>query len=80
MSTELKKLKGKVEISRLDGSMTSDYKRVDVSLNMFWGGSKRGKSLQITFLNENNEHSHVQLNNRNVKKLIKELTNNFSEE
>lgn len=79
MSTELKTLKGKIEIPKRNGTMTSDYKEVDISLTRFWGGAKRGTSLQITFLNENGNYSHVQLNNENVKQLIEELNLYFNE-
>ena len=50
MSTELKTLKGKIEIPKKDGTMTSNYKEIEVSLTRFWGGNKRETSLQITFL------------------------------
>lgn len=75
MSTELKTLKGKIEIP--NETMTSDYKEVDVSLTRFWGGTERKESLQITFLNEQGNYSHVQLDNENVKLLFKELKENF---
>lgn len=77
MSTELKTLKGKIEIPRKDGSMISDYKEVDVSLTRFWGGTERGTSLQITFLNENEDHFHIQLDSENVKLLFEELKEHF---
>lgn len=77
MSTELKTLKGKIEIPIKDGTMTSDYKEVDVSLTRFWGGTERGTSLQITFLNENDDYSHIQLDNENVKLLFEELKEHF---
>ena len=35
MSTELKTLKGKIEIPKRNGTMTSDYKEVDISLTRF---------------------------------------------
>lgn len=79
MSTELKTLKGSLELPERGGSMTSKYKKVDVSLTRFWGGSERNMSLQITFLNEQEDYSHVQLDNENVKLLIEELNNNFNE-
>ena len=79
MATELKTLKGKIEIPLKNGIMTSDYKDVDVLLTRFWGGKERGVSLQITFLNENENYSHVQLNNENVKQLIEELNLYFNE-
>ena len=77
MSTELKTLKGKIELPKRDGTMTPDYKEVDVSLTRFWGGAKRKLSLQITFLNEQEDYSHIQLDNENVKLLFEELNNNF---
>lgn len=77
MSTELKTLKGKIEIPRKDGSMISDYKEVDVSLTRFWGGTERGTSLQITFLNDQGNYSHVQLDNENVKLLFEKIKEYF---
>ena len=43
MATELKTLKGKIEIPLKNGTMTSDYKDVDVSLTRFWGGEESVK-------------------------------------
>lgn len=76
MSTELKTLKGKIEIPNRNETMTSDYKEVDVSLTRFWGGTERKLSLQITFLNEQGNYSHIQLDNENVKLLFEELKEN----
>lgn len=77
MSTELKTLKGKIEIPNRNGIMTPDYKEVDVSLTRFWGGPERKLSLQITFSNEQGNYSHIQLDNENVKLLFEELKENF---
>ena len=77
MSTELKTLKGKIEIPNRNETMTPDYKEVDVSLTRFWGGTERKLSLQITFLNEQGNYSHIQLDNENVKLLFEELKENF---
>lgn len=69
MSTSLGSVYAKIEIPKLDGSMTSDYKDTEVFLNRFYGGVKRGKSLQITFLNEKGDHSDIQLDSANIKVL-----------
>lgn len=58
--------------------MVSNYKDTEVSLNSFFGGVHRGKSLQITFLNEEGNFSHVQLDNESVKILLEELKQSFS--
>lgn len=72
MSTELKTLKGLIEIPN-PKTHVSEYKETDILLNSFWGGTKRGCSLQITFENESGNYSHVQLDNTQVLELIKEL-------
>ena len=79
MATKLKSLKGNIEIPKKDGTMTSNYKEVEVFLTRFWGGIKRETSLQITFLNEQGNYSHVQLDKENVKLLINELNVHFNE-
>jgi hypothetical protein len=79
MSTELKTLKAKLEVPKKDGSMSSNYKDVDVQLNRFWGGEKRGVSLQFTFLGEDDNYHHFQLDKENVLLLLSELKENFNE-
>ena len=76
MSTELKSIKGKIEIPN-PSKVTSNYQETEVHLNRFWGGTERGVSLQITFLNENGNYSHIQLDNENVKELIEILKENY---
>ena len=73
MSTELRSLKGKIEIPNTQ-SMNSDYKETELFLNRFWGGTYRGTCLQITFLNEEGNYSHVQIDSENIEEL-KEILN-----
>ncbi len=76
MSTELKTLKAKIEVPDY-ANRNSAYKDTEVLLNSFSGGTVRGHSLQITFLNEKDEYSHIQLDNENVHQLIKVLTETY---
>lgn len=72
MSTELTSVFGKIEIPN-PKTKTSSYKNVEVSLNSFYGGIKRGQSLQITFENKEEGFSHVQLSNEEIIKFKKIL-------
>ena len=76
MSTELKTLNAKIEIIDYTNK-DSSYKDTKVLLNSFSGGTVRGHSLQITFLNEKDEYSHIQLDNENVHQLIRVLTETY---
>lgn len=76
MSTSLKTLQGKIEIPRKTDRV-SDYKNTEIHLTSFYGGKERGKSLQIGFLNEDENYVHIQIDNSNVKELIIELVSNF---
>ena len=76
MSTELKTLKAKIEVPDY-AHKDSAYKDTEVLLNSFPGGLVRGHSLQITFLNEKGEYSHIQLDNENVRELIRVLTETY---
>lgn len=76
MSTELKTLQGKIEVPNLD-DRTSEYNDTNVFVTSFYGGKDRGQSLQITFLDESGNYTHVQLDNENVKALVKELKYTF---
>lgn len=76
MSTELKTLNAKIEASSYVDT-SPYYKDTEVSLTSFSGGLVRGHSLQITFLNEKDEYSHIQLDNENVHELIRVLTETY---
>lgn len=76
MSTKLTQLLGKIEIPNIK-TQSPDYKDVEVHINSFWGGEKRGKSLQLGFHNADGEYQHIQLDNENVRKLCIELQEHF---
>ena len=76
MSTELKTISAKIEIPKKH-SLQSDYLDTEISLNRFWGGNKRGTSLQITFLNEDSKYSHIQLDAKNIRELKDILNTEF---
>ncbi len=78
MSKELSNIKAKIEIPDLS-KRESKYKKTKIKLSSFYGGIKRGKSLQIGFLDEKGESKHIQLDNNNVKELIKILKDSFEE-
>lgn len=75
MSTELATLKGRIEVLISD-SKTPNYRDTDVLLTRFAGGLG-GPCLQITFLNEREEYSHVQLTPDNIRRLKKILSECF---
>lgn len=76
MATELKSIKAKIEIPN-PPKATSTYKETKVSLTRFYGGKERGVSLQLTFLNENGDCSHIQLDNENVQLLFDIINDAF---
>jgi len=75
MSTELGKLKGKIEIP-VPGRMEVTYMDTEVSLNRFWGGTERGVSLQLIVENEAHRFSYVQLSEYEVK-ILKDILNEY---
>jgi hypothetical protein len=76
MSKELKTLKGKIKIPD-EETRKSYYKETDILLTSFYGGVKRGHSLQIAFKDENDYYKHFQLDNENLKLLVKEIKKHF---
>lgn len=76
MSTTFKSISAKIEISD-PKKRESNYKETEVNLTSFFGGVKRGHSLQIGFVNEQNQYSHIQLDNENIQKLKNLLNHEF---
>lgn len=76
MSTELKTLKGKIEVPDLS-KRKSAYKSTELHLNRFYGGQNRGTSLQIGFYNENGIYNHIQLDCQTVLELRDILNESF---
>jgi ABC-type Na+ transport system ATPase subunit NatA len=71
MSTELKSIKGKnwnKDISQME--------RTKVLLTRFSGG-KDGMKVQLTMRTNGEFFTHISLNKKQIKKLIKELQENF---
>lgn len=79
MSKELKNLEAKIEIApnKRKDINTPEYINTKVSLTSFYGGKSRKLSLQITFKDEDGNYKHIQLDNKNVKKLQKIIENEF---
>ena len=71
MSTELKSLKGKNW-----NQEASEFENAEMSLTRFSGG-KEGMKLQLTMRNNGTFFTHIALNKKEIKKLIKELQENF---
>ena len=71
MSTELKSLKGKTW-----NQEASEFENAEMSLTRFSGG-KEGMKLQLTMRNNGDFFTHIALNKKEIKKLIKELQENF---
>ena len=76
MSTELGKLKGKIEIP-VPGKMKVTYMNTEVHITRFWGGTERGVSLQLTFENETHGFSHIQISKEEAEILKNILNENF---
>lgn len=73
MSTRLKTLKGKVEISSATTNTKAVYRDEKLTLRSFYGGNKRGKSLSITIGN-----TSIQLDNKTVLEMVDILINNYN--
>ena len=69
MSTELKSIKGKFQ-----GQLTS--KETEMSLTGFSGG-KEGTKLQLTIRKNGDFFTHISLDKKEIKTLIKVLQENF---
>ncbi len=72
MSTELKTLKGQFHSQK-----TNEMENTEMSLTRFSGG-KEGMKLQLTMREQGGFFTHITLNTDEIKKLIKELQNNFN--
>jgi len=75
MSTELKTIKGRYE-AKHHGDFTVDYEKNKLYITRFAGGKKNGAMLQLTISQEN----YTQLTQKQVKKLIKVLSEAFDYE
>tara|TARA_B110000114_G_C14905947_1_gene322657 strand:- start:338 stop:559 length:222 start_codon:yes stop_codon:yes gene_type:complete len=71
MSTELKSLKGKNW-----NEESSEMENAEMSLTRFSGG-KEGMKVQLTMRNNGKFFTTIALNKKEIKKLIKELQENF---
>lgn len=72
MSTELKTLKGQFHSQK-----TNEMENTEMSLTRFSGG-KEGMKLQLTMRQQDDFFTHITLNTDEIKKLIKELEDNFN--
>jgi hypothetical protein len=71
MSTELKSLKGQFHSQK-----TNEMENTEMSLTRFSGG-KEGMKVQLTMRSQDDFFTHITLNKKEIKKLIKELQENF---
>jgi len=71
MSTELKSLKGQFHSQK-----TNEIENTEMSLTRFSGG-KEGMKVQLTMRTQDEFFTHITLNKEEIKKLIKELQENF---
>lgn len=71
MSTELKSLKGQFHSQK-----TNEMENTEMSLTRFSGG-KEGMKVQLTLRTQDQFFTHITLNKEEIKKLIKELQENF---
>jgi len=71
MSTELKTLKG-----QFHSQETGKNENTEMFLTRFSGG-KEGMKVQLTMRTQDKFFTHITLNKGEIKKLIKELQENF---
>ena len=71
MSTELKSLKGQFHSEK-----TNSMENTEMSLTRFSGGEE-GMKVQLTMRTQDKFFTHITLNESEIKKLIKELQENF---
>ena len=71
MSTELKSLKGQFHSQK-----TNEMENTVMSMTRF-SGRKKGMNLQLTMRTQGDFFTHITLNKKQIKKLIKELQENF---
>ena len=71
MSTELKSIKGQFHSQK-----TNEMESTKLSLTRFSGG-KEGMKVQLTMRAQDNFFTNISLNKKEIKKLIKELQENF---
>ena len=71
MSKELKSLKGQFHSQK-----TNEIENTEMSLTRFSGG-KEGMKVQLTMRTQDEFFTHITLNKEEIKKLIKELQENF---
>ena len=71
MSTKLKTLKGQFHSQK-----TNEMENTEMSLTRFSGG-KEGMKVQLTMRTQDEFFTHITLNKSEIKKLIKELQENF---
>ena len=71
MSTELKSLKGQFHSQK-----TNEMENTEMSLTRFSGG-KEGMKLQLTMRTQDQFFTHITLNKKELKILIKEIQENF---
>ena len=71
MSTKLKSLKGQFHSQK-----TNEMENTEISLTRFSGG-KEGMKVQLTMRSQDDFFTHITLNKKEIKKLIKELQENF---
>lgn len=75
MSTELTNISAKIEVPDTINKV-SNYLDRTIFLNSFYGGNNRGKSLQITFYDEEDNGRHFQLDKENVE-ILKQILQEF---
>jgi hypothetical protein len=75
MSIQIARLSADIEVGGTIHKI--NYVQTKLDVVKFAGGSERGTSLQLSFLNEDKERQHIQLDNDNVKELIQALIEYF---
>lgn len=76
MSINLQSIPASIELPSSSYDRTQ-YIETELELTVFAGGKVRGKSLQLSFVNENGNNHAIQLRNVDTIKFIKILQEEF---
>ena len=74
MSTHIGTVTGRKEEGGNKNAFTPNYSDIELFITRFWGGTKRGRCIQLTI-----EDSYIQLTEEQVKELTTILSNAYDD-
>lgn len=75
MSVEISTHTGTYEIPN-SKTHTSNYPEIEITVTRFWGGAKRGTSIQLTLVGDS---SYIQLDNQTAKEFAQSILDALEE-